>query len=78
MRWFVGLAAAVIAAVLIYKDASSLEERGAQVTPALWAVLAFLALILALPAYLILRLTVWRRQIQTRKLTSDEVARQVR
>lgn len=63
MLRLLGLFLAVLAAVLIYGDAKSLRERGANLSPVLWAVLHFFVLIIALPIYLILRATVWRREI---------------
>jgi hypothetical protein len=52
-----------VAAAWTYTDATSLRQRGAKLTPGLWAVLSFVAAIIAVPVYLILRFTVWQNQV---------------
>ena len=69
-----------VAAIFVYSDAKRLKGDGAKLSPALWAVVVFLFLLLALPLYLILRIITWRRQIISAKgvtpspLTSGQVA----
>src|SRR5262245_48676240 len=67
-----GFGISVGLSIWVYTDARSLSERGAKITPVLWAILAFLVWILALPAYLLLRFTIWTKQIRsTAFLQSD-------
>jgi membrane protease YdiL (CAAX protease family)/tetratricopeptide (TPR) repeat protein len=58
-----GFLLAIVAAVGVYSDAQKLRARGVRLSPGLWAVLVFMLAMLALPLYLILRFTVWQRQI---------------
>jgi hypothetical protein len=55
---------ALAAAGQVYADADKLKRQGAKVSPLLWALLTFFFLVLALPLYLVLRLTLWQKQTQ--------------
>jgi O-antigen/teichoic acid export membrane protein len=68
-----GLIAAIFAAVWVNRDARRLKLEGAVLTPGLWAVVVFLACLLGLPAYLILRRTLWRRQIAEKNQRVQDV-----
>lgn len=76
----IGFLVGLVAAICVYSDANKLRGQGAKLTPALWAIVVFLFLLLALPIYLIFRMTKWRKQIRLSKgekpipLTSGEVA----
>jgi hypothetical protein len=59
-----------LVAIAVYKDAASLRERGARLTPGAWAALTWLLLLIVLPIYLVLRWTVWRDQIREAMLDS--------
>jgi membrane protease YdiL (CAAX protease family)/tetratricopeptide (TPR) repeat protein len=61
------LCAALIFAIVVYIDARRLSDRGADLSPLLWALVVFLLLVFSLPIYLILRFTVWQRQIDERR-----------
>ena len=60
----VGLVVGVICAVFLYRDATNLKERGARLSPVLWAILGFLFSLLGLALYFTLRSTVWQRHIR--------------
>jgi hypothetical protein len=62
-----GFVIALAVANAVYSDADKLKKQGAKVTPGLWAVVAFLFLVIALPLYLLLRITTWRKQIASAK-----------
>jgi len=76
----IGILVGLVAAIFVYSEANKLKGEGAKLTPALWAIVVFLFVLLALPIYLILRITTWRRQISSAKgvtpspLTSGQVA----
>jgi hypothetical protein len=59
----VGLLVVAVIALLVLRDANGLRERGAKLTPWLWAVLTVIACGLAVPIYLILRRSLWSRQL---------------
>jgi hypothetical protein len=61
---FIALVVGLVAGKVVYDDAKRLKEDGAKLAPALWALVVFLSLLLAVPVYLILRITTWRRQIE--------------
>jgi hypothetical protein len=67
---FLGLVLAFGASVWTYGHARSLQERGAELSPLIWATLTFLALIPALPVYLLLNSMVWQKQIQEQRLAT--------
>ena len=68
---------ALIIAGLVFNDADKLRLRGVKLSPLLWAILTFLALALALPAYLFLRFTIWRTQVSDVGLRDYEAWREV-
>jgi hypothetical protein len=53
----------LLAARWVWQDAKRLKEKGANLTPELWGILVFVIWLVALPSYLILRRTTWRREI---------------
>ena len=63
----IGYVVGLVVAIVVYSDAVKLKEQGAKVTPALWAIVVFLFLLIALPTYLLLRTTTWRKQIDLAK-----------
>jgi hypothetical protein len=63
----IGFVVGLVVAIAVYSDAVKLKEQGAKVTPALWAIVIFLFLLIAQPTYLILRTTTWRKQIDLAK-----------
>ncbi|HMF13694.1 MAG TPA: hypothetical protein VKE94_15355 [Gemmataceae bacterium] len=63
----IGYVIGLVVAIAVYSDAVKLKEQGAKLTPALWAIVVFLFLLIALPIYLILRNTTWRRQMDLAK-----------
>jgi hypothetical protein len=64
MRWLIGLVLLAGAAIWTYRDAQSMRQRGATVTPEFWAISVLLALVVALPLYFIFRFAVWQSQLQ--------------
>ena len=52
-----------LAAWWVWQDAKRLKEKGAHLTPDLWGILVLVIWLVALPSYLILRRTTWRREI---------------
>lgn len=65
-----GLIVAIVAAASTYRDAMWLRASDARITPWLWAILVFFAWPLALPAYLILRTTVWKKEATSKPPSS--------
>ncbi len=63
----IGFWIALAVSVAVYLDAGKLKKQGAKVAPWLWAILVFLILLIALPSYLLLRMTTWRKQIDSAK-----------
>lgn len=63
----IGLLIGLVAAVAVYSDADQLKKQGARVTPFLWAFVVFLFVLIAVPLYVILRYTMWRKQINAAK-----------
>ena len=59
---FALIVAALVASAVV-SDADKLRQKGAKVTPSVWGILVFLLMLIALPIYLILRITTWRKQI---------------
>jgi hypothetical protein len=62
-----GFVVALGVAAAVYSDADKLKKQAAKVTPGLWAIVVFLFLLIALPLYLLLRITTWRKQIDSAK-----------
>jgi hypothetical protein len=75
-----GIVLGIAVASWVHSDASVLKKKGANLSPSTWAAAVFLAWILTLPLYHILRITAWRRQISLAKgetpsaLTSEQIA----
>lgn len=58
----IGIAGGAFGALWVWRDASTLRQRGASVSPVLWTTLTFFAWIVSLPGYLWLRKRVWMRE----------------
>ena len=62
---FFGLAISLFGAYWVWQDAKRLKRNGANVTPAVWALLVFLLWLVSLPIYLLLRRTTWRSHMNS-------------
>jgi hypothetical protein len=60
---FLGVLLALSAAAWLWTDAKSLQRRGVNLMPELWACSGFLLCALAVPLYLLLRFTHWHEQL---------------
>jgi hypothetical protein len=63
----IGFVIALIVAGFVYSDADNLRKGGARLSPLVWAFVVWAMCLICLPLYLVLRLTVWRRQIAAAK-----------
>jgi hypothetical protein len=63
----IGFVIALIVAGFVYSDADNLRKGGARLSPLVWASVVWALCLICLPLYLVLRLTVWRRQIAAAK-----------
>lgn len=53
---------ALMSAYWVWTDSNKLKRGGARLTPFLWTAMVFLAWLIALPIYLLLRHRLWARQ----------------
>jgi membrane protease YdiL (CAAX protease family)/tetratricopeptide (TPR) repeat protein len=69
-----GILVAIVLAGMVNADARRLSDRGARLSPGLWAILVFLVWPIVLPLYLLLRYTLWKAQIETARARAQELA----